>query len=159
MDERRIREDFEQLVLAVDMSERGLPIEVHRGGGPLAIGSSPEERGDLGLEVAAGVRGSARADGPNGDRSLTAGHSGLSLWQRAGDDSGRDVSPSDVISDSDALTLASEKPVASKGLDASSRFVSSSVNNSGEATGTPDPRRPGYASPPRPGGGADRLSR
>src|SRR5262249_53933126 len=54
-----------------------------------------------------------------------------------GDVSGRNLSLPDVMAGSDVPSLTNEKPLVSKGLDASRRGLSSSVANTGEATRTP----------------------
>ena len=58
----------------------------------------------------------------------------------AGVVSGRLASPSDVMTSSDTPTLTNEKPLVSKGFDASSRLVSSAVVSTGVRTRTGDLR-------------------
>ncbi len=58
----------------------------------------------------------------------------------SGDVSGRDESPPDVMTGSDAPMLTNEKPLVSKGFDASSQLVSSTVVSTGVRTRTGDLR-------------------
>ncbi len=110
-------------------------------------GDRPESLAKTGTDGPLGHRQPSDPTGPAAPDPRNSGPEGSSISKvfghhlaTGGDVSGRDVSSSDVMTLSDALTLTNEKPLVSKGFDDSGRLVSSSVVNTGEATRTPDLR-------------------